>query len=201
MRNFLFVGLASILVTSLGCDGSSPGGQCASFTPCGGALVGTWQINGVCITAPDAGASTSPCGSAVSRSNMQYQGSFTFRSDSTYSIAISVSGTSQVTYSAECLTSFGMSCAAISSLLAAGADAGVSGSCSSTSSGGCSCSENISNVSSPEDGTYTTSGTSFSTTPSSSSASPATADYCVQGNRLTIGVNDSGGSMVITATK
>jgi hypothetical protein len=203
MRDFLFVGFASIFLVLLGCDGSSngSGGHCASFTPCGGALTGTWQITGTCFELPDAGSSTSSCGSTASTANLQYKGSFTFRSDGTYSIAVSMSGSSKVTYTAECLSSFGMSCEAISSSLGGAGDAGVSGSCSSTSSGGCACAETINNVQSPEEGTYTTSGTTFVTTPSNSSSSPTTADYCVQGNRLTIGVKDSSALIMITATK
>ena len=213
MRNPIFLVFAWVFITSLGCNGSSNGlggtGQCGSFTSCGGAIVGTWRLTGECVNYPDAGVSTSDAGTSSCSlgqiaTNPQLSGTLTFLSNGTYSVTSSMSGSTKFTYTAACMTDVGMTCAQLNSGLAAAADGGVSGSCASTSAGDCTCSESYSKVAGSEEGTYTTSGSSLTMTPSSSSSAPGTTEYCVRGNTLTLRMTDTGSSspsFIVTATK
>jgi len=207
MRKSLFSVFALVFLMSLGCGGSSSGfigtGQCGSFTPCGGSIVGTWKLTSTCSSMPDAGTSNCP-GEQVSTS-LQYTGTLTFLSSGAYSVSASISGNANFTYPASCLTSLGMTCAQIdTNLKATGAtDAGISGACTSASAGACACTETMKSMPSSEDGTYTTSGSALTMISSSSSTSQDSAEYCVRGNQLTIHITSagSGGSFIITATK
>gem|GEM_PF-5745629 len=138
--------------------------------------------------------------------DLQDNGSLAFRSDGTYGVSSSVSGTSKFAYTAECLSSFSMTCDEMGASLAStsATDAGVSGSCCAASSGDCTCTEAISSLSTIEDGTCTTSRSTLVTTPPDPSSDPSTAAFCVQGNRLTIRFSETGSSGaygLITATK
>ena len=216
MRKSVFLVFALVCLISLGCDGSSTGafttGQCGSFTPCGGAITGTWKLAGTCYGSPDAGApnadaGTSNCTPQQSTTSTQLNGTISFKTDGTYSASTTMSGGAKFTYTASCLTSVGMTCDQLNSGLASNgtADAGVTASCSSKSAGGCACTETFTGASSNETGTYTTSGSALTMTSSTStSTSPQDpTEYCVQGNRLTIRVTSasSGSTVIITATR
>ena len=214
MRNSLILGFALVGLSSLGCGGSSTGafvnGQCGTFTPCGGAIVGTWRLTGTCYSYPDAGVSnsdagTSPCSIQQSTSNTQINGTISFKTDGTYSVATSMGGSASFTYPASCLTAMAMTCAQLNSSLAAEGttDAGISGSCSSASSGGCTCTETFKGQASSETGSYTTSGSSLTMVSTSSTSTQDPTTYCVQGTKLTIHITSasSGTSVSVTATR
>jgi hypothetical protein len=208
MGRFLFHVLALICLASLGCGGTSTGahvtGQCDSFTPCGGSIVGTWRLTGTCYSIPGVGttnadAGTASCLGEQTTTNNQLTGTLLFETNGTYSVATVTSGNTQFSYPASCLTTYGMTCAALNSTLATEGetDAGVSGSCSSTSAGGCTCTETMKGYSFSETGTYTTSGSALTMNPSTSTSSPVPIEYCVQGTHLSIYTTSSSS---ITAT-
>ena len=208
MAKSLFAVAAILSVASLACGGgSSSSTSCGTFTPCGGSVVGTWTISNECVSMPDAGASKpdSSC-STTSQSDIKMGGTVTFRSDGTYTANRTMSGSGTNTYSAGCLSG-SLTCPYLDSTYNSPgtADAGTHGSCSSTSDGGpCTCSATFNINRPPETGTYTTSGNTLTTVPTSGANSPP-SDYCVQGNTLVIRTSDTsdGQSAVITiiATK
>ncbi len=111
-----------------------------------------------------------------------------------------MSGTVDFTYSASCLTSFGVTCAQLVTSTNA-ADAGVSLSCSSNAAGDCTCAESLGGGSKTEDGTYTTTGSTLTMTKTGSTSTPNPSDYCVLGTSLTLHTTSStvpsSGTMVL----
>jgi len=197
-----------MLVLPLACGGSSGGtpglAACGDFTPCGGSLVGTWNITNYCSDLTSTTSSTSTCGITVGMNNMRPSGTVTFTSSGTYSSATKMSGTADFTYSKDCLTQMNQTCAQLGTPVG-GADAGVSMSCNSTAAGDCACTESLNGTTGAEQGTYTISGTSMTMTKTGSTSTPTPSDYCVRGNRLTISATSSSattsGTVVIVLTK
>jgi len=163
----------------LGC-GDSGAGQCGAFTPCGGAIVGTWSITGYCSNLT---ISSSYCTGVSVSTQVQMNGTFNFTSTGTYSIASMASGTMNMTVPQSCLN--GLTCAQVGSPIGQGSS-GASGSCMSTTNGNCSCSESIVNSPSSEQGTYSTSGSSLTMIKTGGSTSEGSTQYCVQGDTLMI---------------
>ena len=181
MRSLFF----AVLFLALSCDGSSGGAgnlaACGPFAACGGSLVETWEITGYCSDVTS--ATTGSCTLTMETSNFHLSGTFTFSNDGSYTSAGTVSGTLGLNYAPGCFAGTTMSCARISSTTSS-SDAGVSLTCTSGSAGDCQCTENIANVPSAEQGTYTTSGTSVTMIKAGSTQTPTQADYCVQGDTL-----------------
>ena len=193
--------LLLIFVLFLGCGGDSGSGQCGSFTPCGGVIVGTWSVTEYCSNLT--GSSSSPCpGMTANTSHVQMKGTFTFTSSGTYSVATTATGTESVTYPQSCLTSLNTTCAQAGTALSAGSG-GISGSCQSNANGDCACTENITNAPSTEQGTYTTSGSSIAMLKTGSTTTTGSIEYCVQGNTLTLQATSStfNGSTTLVATR
>ena len=204
MAKSLLVVAAIMSVTSLACGGGSSNSSCGAFTPCGGAVLGTWKVANLCTSTADAGApkADAACSTTTSNPNMKYGGTFTFRNDGTYTANLAVSGSQTLTYSAGCFNG-AYSCSTIDSVFKnpGTADAGLSGSCTSASSGNCACNETMNAQMMPIEGTYTTSGSTVTMT-SGSGSSPEPSDFCVQGNTLTLrGSSSSGESSTLVATK
>jgi hypothetical protein len=204
MAKSLVVVAAIMSVTSLACGGGSSNGSCGTFTPCGGSVVGTWKVATMCMSTTDAGApkTDAACSTTTSNPNMKYGGTFTFRNDATYTADLAVSGSQTLSYSPGCFSGT-YSCSAIDSVFKDPgiADAGMSVSCTSGSSGSCTCNETMNTALTAIEGVYTTSDTTITMT-SGSGSSPETSDYCVQGNTLTLHEsNSSGQSSTLVATK
>lgn len=210
-KSFVLV-VTLLSLTTLACGGgSSTSSSCGSFTACGGSVVGTWKISNLCMGQADAGVSNgdaSACSGTPTNVSATYGGTLTFASDGTYTVSLTTAGSASFTYSSSCLSSMGMTCTQIDSLLKSlgTSDAGVSGSCASASSGGCACSETLNSTMSPETGNYTTSGSTITMQSSTSTSTSTTADlsdYCVQGNTLMIRASSttSGQSALLVATK
>ena len=204
MAKSLLVVAAIISVTSLACGGGSSNGSCGPITPCGGSVVGTWKVATMCLGTADAGVpkADAACFTTTSNPNMKYGGTFTFLTDGTYTANLAVSGSQTLTYSAGCFNG-AYSCSTIDSVFKnpGTADAGLSGSCTSSSSDNCTCNETMNAQMMPIKGTYTTSGTTISMT-SDSDSTPDESDYCVQGNTLTLRTSSSSGpSSTLVATK
>ena len=188
----------------LGCGGSSHGlgvpGECGVFTPCGGAIEGTWKITSYCL-AGSVASTSSTCSVTVAMSNIQVSGTLVFASDSTYSTSTVQSGTMNLTYAQSCLTDSNLTCAKISATTKG--DAGISLSCASNAAGDCACAEDLNNVASNEKGTYSTSGNSLAMVKTGATKAPDPTEYCVQGNTLTIHSTSatSSGSATLVATR
>ena len=195
MRKSLFI----VCVWLLGC-GDSGAGQCGAFTPCGGAIVGNWRITGYCSNIT--GSSSSSCTGMTANAQVQVNGTLSFTSTGTYSIAGTESGTDNVTYPQACLTSMNMTCARLGTALNAGIT-GISGSCQSNANGDCACAETVANRPISEQGTYSTSGSSLAMIKTGGTTSEGSTEYCVQGDTLMMQATSPtmSGSSTLTATK
>lgn len=200
MKRLLFLVAIPLVASLVGCGGSS-GGSCGTFTPCGGAIVGTWKVTTLCSDFTSSTSAT--CSGETVSESIQPTGTITFTGSGTYSVAVVMNGSAKFNYPSTCLSNLGMTCAQIDSALqmTSATDAGISGSCSSGTAGSCTCNEKVTNASSSETGTYTTSGSSIAMISSSSTSEQEPTEYCVQGNRLTLHSTNTAGSSTIILTK
>ncbi|MGH7272206.1 MAG: hypothetical protein ACREJ3_17390 [Polyangiaceae bacterium] len=183
---------AAAAASVVGCSSSSgsSGDSCGKVSACGGSLVGTWKIIDACQTGAAGSGTTSACPGETSSLSEMASGTLTFNADMTYSGSATISVSDTLSIPASCLTSNGVtiSCAAFGSFVNSGAgDSGVSNTCNSVGST-CSCAISSSTQNVAEMGTYTTSGNTFTDTPTNGSGSltMGTSSYCVSGATLHI---------------
>jgi hypothetical protein len=166
------------------CGGSS--GSCGKVQPCGGSVVGTYNISAACINqaALNMQLQIDCPGAQVSYGNIHVSGNSSFNADMTYSLTETVSASVSESLPSSCLTQLGItSCAVLDAALQAsiGSDPTIqSGHCSG--SGTCTCTFVLAPQTNTESGTYTTAGTTLTTTASDGSTSSSA--YCVQGSEL-----------------
>jgi hypothetical protein len=179
---------AALMPMLSACGGG--GGSCGKVTPCGGDVVGNWTVSGACLDSATLNMELgmSCPGAAISISRVNVSGSARFNVDLTYTVTTAASFTAQETIPASCLSSGGLTltCAQLDQQLqqdiAADPSTFQSAHCSGSSS--CTCTFTVAGEAQTETGTYTTSGTTFTTTASDGSIS--SNGYCVQGNELHI---------------
>jgi hypothetical protein len=162
----------------------SGGGTCGNVAPCGGNIVGDWDIVDACLTFSDA----SPLGDfcpegTVTATGIDASGMISYRSDLTYSATITLSGSITVNLPAACLTVQGvtLTCAQLDQALKQALIDNPNPSIQAVSCegvGGCGCTFQITPQTSTNDGTYATSGTSLTLDGGSAST------YCVQASEL-----------------
>ena len=180
---FSSLALASILSS---CGGG--GGSCGKVQPCGGDVVGTYNVSAACF---DSAALSMQIGmdcpgASVSISGLKVSGTGSFNADLTYSINETISASLVETFPPSCLTMSGVTvtCAqldqSIQALLIQNPGTYQSAHCSGSSS--CSCTFVLASHTTSETGTYTTSGTTITTTDSTGTSS--STPYCAQGNEL-----------------
>jgi hypothetical protein len=182
---------------SSGSTSGSGGGNCSSFTACGGNVVGTWNFTKACVTGASNPLAMS-CPSSTYSVSESLGGSVTFTA-TTYTSTTSGTANESFTIPSSCLN--GATCDQLQMGLQQ-PDAGATGACTS-SSGGCSCTVTATAPSTSENGTYATSGNTITLTPANGGTSNP-AQYCVQGNTLLVEAEapDGGlGGTVIVATK
>ncbi len=185
-----WVGLV-VGVSFLGCSSSSNGsGSCTSSAACGGSLVGTWKLVDACETAiPQMSNSACP-GETFQVGSVSINGTVTFGTDMTYSIALTESVTDTLNFPASCLTVGGvtLTCSQIAQSIntaTASPDAGLSPTTCASSGSGCTCTLNDQTTTIDESGTYTISGGTF-TTASANGGGMGGGSYCVSGNTLRV---------------
>src|SRR5438105_3562460 len=86
---------AGALVAMSGCGGDAATGGCNAVRPCGGSVVGDWQIVDSCIQFPSSLPADSfcPTGTIDNASTANLSGSISYAADLTYSLALTVSAT------------------------------------------------------------------------------------------------------------
>lgn len=175
--------------------GTQTSGSCGgAFTACGGDLTGTWTFSAACANVPPTAlnAPWSTCPTATISATIDMQGSITFNADKTYTVSDTMNRTIDGTLPKTCLGS-GQTCQSI-------IDASKGDTATDT---GTDCKvTGTSKESTPnETGTWTTSGTTFTTTKTGGSGSTSIA-YCVTGNTLVAQQQgDKGVTIQYTATK
>jgi len=184
MRRFFGV----VALALIGCGGDGAAGTCGKVQPCGGNIVGNWNIVADCIS--DAGATMAfaeelgmDCPTVTGHSvGFRESGSAAFRSDHGYAIDATVSGALEMNLPASCVA--GATCAEVSAVfqanLAANPQPGIN-SVSCSGSGDCTCRFNVGPVRAFDTGTYVAIGSTLTLT-SSMTGEITDATHCVQGN-------------------
>ena len=160
----------------------------AATAPCGGSLVGTWKLNGICTRgmteqqvidkyADRFSPSSGPCGVSA---DVPITGYVKFRGDGTFQID-EIDGVT-LGFSESCLVGIGQSCDSVRRGGAMDASVGVEKSCQS-SDGICTCS--VVDLPDPHAGSYATSGTAYQLYDDTGDGA-GKRDYCVQGNTLSV---------------
>jgi hypothetical protein len=186
MRRSFFVAF----VLMIGCDGSSKEtgglGECAAFTPCGGSLVGTWRVTGICSDITPSSSSTCIPDVLVGYNVTGIilpKGAMNFTDSGGYSYHWVTNGTMKITFLRRCFTDVNMICAEFDNQVGA---PNFSTSCSPDTAGDCECTETFTDYTDDGEGAYSTTGNSLTTSVTSGGHLPALEDYCVQGNTLKI---------------
>jgi hypothetical protein len=199
--------MLGVAVLGTGCSSSkgSPATCNSVSSGCGGNIVGTWTFTSECFTGDVTTAASEDCaGASGSVNSIQVSGTATFNSDGSYSLTLNQTVDETDNIPSSCLTQQGvtLTCAELQEVFSGlSGDGGTAGTCT-TSGSGCNCNFSIAN-SDVESGTYTTSGSTLTTTPTGGTGSGATSgSYCVNGNTLTF-VASSSSSVLgqLTATK
>jgi non-reducing end alpha-L-arabinofuranosidase len=169
---------------------TSPGGNCSGMTPCGGNIVGTWNVTSSCLRlAGNMDVSLAGLGCAtvpLTSGSLQVNGTWTANGDGSYTDNTTTTGAVTFPLASSCLTisSVPVTCEKAGTIFAA---LGWVATCSSAG-GQCNCSANANqkggiglvSVYASASGRYSTSGNVLTTD------EPTTNSYCVSGNTLTI---------------
>jgi len=176
-----------------GTGGSGTGGTggataCGTVEPCGGDLVGTWTLATQCLDPGEEAASVQQnyyCAQAtVASSALTVSGSVAFSSSMSYSVTESVAYRLTVNLPLSCTG--GEDCLTYGTYLSLLQSPGTTISCSGTTA--CTCAQTTSSSLS-DSGTYVLSGSNATLT-SSTTGSPSTNGYCVQGSTIHLIVVD-----------
>jgi hypothetical protein len=155
------------------------GPTCGKVEPCGGNIVGTWKVENTCLA--NGGlvmdASDICAGATLATTSVTGTGTETFAADGTYHAMGTLSIGFKLTIPTSCFAP-GKTCAG----LTAEEQAQPSVTSASCATVGPSCVCQLTGGAGDETGTWTTSGTTLTTTPTGGTAS--TDPYCVQGNEL-----------------
>src|SRR5579872_7012075 len=102
MREWISVTIVMVVV---GCSGNSVStlGTCSPVAPCGGDVVGTWNIIGA--SACGSASSASCPGLIITVPSISESGTLTFNADLTYSVSLSQSIAEAITVPDSCLSS------------------------------------------------------------------------------------------------
>jgi hypothetical protein len=182
--------LAASAVVACGNSGSDAQ-TCASYSACGGNIVGNWTIDAECDS--PAASTTVPapiptCLSATATTTRVFvSGTASFTADGKYTTTTTFSGNETITLPASCLMGLGnpTSCDALGAQLQSNAgDAGTTPTCTGTISVSCACTLTTTTQTTTTQGTYTTSGDQLNQNPAGSSGTPTTETYCVRGSSL-----------------
>jgi hypothetical protein len=184
-----------------GPDASGPAATCLQAQPCGGDVVGSWDLAALCVSraADERMFADSLVGSAcptqalgsVTRGAV---GTFVFNADLTFSTSTVLTNETTINIPASCLS--GLTCADLTVLPQSEVDAGLRpgvDSIACAGSSGCVCSQ----VSSPsqvsETGTYAITGSVLNLTATTSATE--TFEYCIQGDTAHFTARSTGATL------
>jgi len=172
--------------------GGGTGASCTSVTPCGGDVVGTWNVTSSCLkvsgTLDVRSLFSFSCATGQVSGSLQLTGSWSAKADGTFVDGTSTTGTEQVTLGADCLVLSGapVSCDALGGVMSGVYFDTVT--CTPAAAGGCSCNANVKQKGSmgilsadpQKEGNYTLSGNTLKIVQDNSSYA-----YCSSG-KLTV---------------
>lgn len=192
-------GIVLVLASSLAaCGDDDAGFSCdeLTFSPCGGDIVGTWNLIATCqgSSNEELFEDVPECSSSTFES--EFEGLVAeFGSDGNYSISEAALNT-EVSLDDACLTALGQGapaallCAAFESEFTdpSSEDSFDSGSCNYD---GSTCTCELADSQEGSTGTYTTSGGEFTTT--EPGEDPETQEYCSEGDRTVVHIDSGDG--------
>ena len=157
----LLAAMGLVIAGGAGCGAGDSGDACAKVQPCGGDLVGTWQLSSACASQPPLPGKLCAAATVVYAS-FSIAGTETFEADLSYSLSATTSGTIQVSVPTSCLVvgDATMTCAQITPQVSAEVNVRCV-----DSAAGCDCTFVLLQTDLRATGTYTTSGTSLNETP------------------------------------
>ena len=186
--------------------GVGGGGFCTNATPCGGDVLGTWTVTASCLTVSGQVALSSlglNCQSAPVTGSLQVTGTWTAKSDGSYSDNTVTTGVEQLALPASCLEISGTTttCDRIGGVLT-GLGFASSSCTNAASGGGCTCLGTVDQtgwagvvtLDALTSGKYTASGNVVTL------VSEAKYSYCASGNTMTWTPQGLDGTTVLTGT-
>ena len=196
MKRTLVIGMALAVAAGVGCgNGSDDNGNSAGngstapvysepFSPCGGDLVGQWQITGAAVNESVAHPLGQCPGATATWTRFEATGTASFQADGTVVSTGSSEEAMRWEVPAACL---GTTCAEFASSVTASMqedlDPGDVGSFTCTDAGdGCSCTLSVSYASSTDTDTYVVNGSQLSITEPDGDV--VDLQYCVSGDSL-----------------
>jgi hypothetical protein len=211
VRRAVIVGCLSLASCA---DDASEGGACG-VTPCGGDIVGDWQISDVCgmdaiVSAVDPGFEGCT-GASIDGAGLQITGPTSLTAAGTYTSAMTLGGSMRMSIPADCLedeaSGMQLTCdqlnTALQQSLMGGADAPFQA-VSCTGSSSCTCEIELVPQVNEETGTYVVAGSKVTMTNSDNEVEES--DFCVEGSTLSVTgppemVNGKAVRMSLTLTK
>ncbi|MEK6608443.1 MAG: hypothetical protein AABZ30_12355 [Myxococcota bacterium] len=162
-----------------GLDAGDAAAPSCAFEPCGGGLVGMWQVVSVCGKPPERqDPLAAVCPSSTAAYRMDGQGCVEFYEDGTYEIAFTLELIASLGVPRDCWASFGASdCTELA------ATTGMS--CTMDGETLCACERSLTEPHA-EAGAWEVDGLTLVTTPSDPGLAAETDDYCVDQTRLWI---------------
>jgi hypothetical protein len=165
--------------------------ECALTDRCGGNIVGAWQISTFCFgNVPNPYAAVCPAATYT----MAMTGSETFdlRADGTMSVIPNLAISDHSSVPSTC--QIGTDCVALQAQI----NQQLLGTTCTASAAGCECGRTVP-ITSTLSGTYTTSGSTFTTHPSTGTG--LAYSYCVKDNTLVLETTQAGMTVSMTGTK
>lgn len=175
---------------------TKPGSEACPMTPCGGDVVGSWQITSVCADWRVDPATTGTCPSASSINNVQMSGTYTYGADGAFSWNTTTGGTTTVTLPAACISDL-TSCGALEAEFTP-ANGYQSGSCTGSVKTACTCTAKLTEEPSSGKGEYKLAGDVLTAILGSDTSS---SSFCVKSNKLTTQYAAANVITTIVATK
>jgi hypothetical protein len=174
----LVMGALVMALAGCGGDDNKSGGACGAFTPCGGNVVGSWDVKDLCVQGKVA---VDGCPTATTNfDDIHGTGSMTFNADMTGMGSLTLSGSVKVTLPRSCAA--GVSCATVEAGLKAqllsDKNTPFTG-VTCTGDDPCTCTYALKSTPMNDGGTYSTSGTVLTQGTDQSY-------YCVSGNELRV---------------
>lgn len=182
----VFVGSVALM----GCGGQVEEGasaSCGKVQPCGGNLVGNWNVSQACADTTDATRellNRIPCdGVEMKSTHFESKGSLSFNANASYTTALKTTASVNLAVPASCLKVVGSitaTCEQIANVALMAASGMLKSLKCTTASSGCDCTAELLVPDVNQSGTYKTSGTTLTL----QSTTASTSQYCVQGDAL-----------------
>ena len=168
-----FVGMVAILFGSFGCGGSDLAATPADFDPCGGDIVGVWDLTDLVVEVQE----LMDCPEAEFTSNSTVDGTVDFKEDMTYTVDFTMTMEPVLVAPGECIPSAFSDCTDLNLIFLGTA------SCTGDISVECTCVFDPQTEDVVTNGTWTVDGEQVILTEDGSN-NPETIDFCAGSNYL-----------------